>query len=66
MQETNHGIHTTPGGITVFISERKHFLHAPVIISDTVDESKILRSRFNGNLFSFALGRIMTRMSGRR
>lgn len=63
MQETNYGIHTAPGGITVSINECKHFAHASVIISDTGDESEILREIF---LFNFALGSIMTRMSRRR
>lgn len=71
MQETNYGIHTASGGITVFISDCKHFPHASLSISDTevlkeMKEKYYDRTLMKINLFSLAPGSIMTTTSRRR
>lgn len=68
MQETNYGIHTASGGISVFISDCKHFPHASLSISDTevlkeMKEKYYDRTLMKINLFSFAPGSIMTTTS---
>lgn len=65
MQETNYGIHTASGGITVFISDCKHFPHTSLSISD-IEILEEMKAKYYDHtlmkitLFSFVPGSNMT------